>query len=103
MQKTAIMELAAKIEELVCEAMDIEVSGIINTNKSNYRTARKFIWYILVAEMDYNLSELAQRYGRTTRAVRYGISDVSFGLRTQRYYKEIYAEIAHLRAQKRGE
>lgn len=96
------MEMVAKIEELVCEAMGLELSGIINTNKADYRTARKFVWYILFAEMDYKLSELANRYSRTTRAIRYGISDISFGLRTQRYYKEIYSEIAHLRAIKEG-
>ena len=48
------MEMVAKIEELVCEAMDLELSGIINTNKADYRTARKFVWYILFAEMDYS-------------------------------------------------
>ena len=96
------MGVFVQIEQIVCDAMGLELSGIITTNKADYRTARKFIWYILSVEMDYKLTELAERYGRTTRAIRYGISDVTFGLRTQRDYKEIYSEIAHLRALKEG-
>lgn len=96
------MGVFVEIEQIVCDAMGLDLSGIIDINKADYRTARKFVWYILYVEMHMKLSELSERYGRTTRAIRYGVSDISFGLRTQRYYKEIYSEIAHLRATKEG-
>lgn len=96
------MEQVIKIEELVSNAVGVNPCDIFMMQKSPHRTARKFIWYILHEEMNYKLNFISERYGKTTRAIMYGISDIRFGLRTQKYYREIYSEIAHLRAIKEG-
>lgn len=97
------METWEQIEVIVAEAMDIDISEIRGSSKcADASTARHFVWYICRTENIATMRDLMREYKRLRRAIFHGISKIKFGVRTQSYYKNIYAKICDIREQKKG-
>lgn len=83
------------IEEAVCRCFGIMIEEI----ESGIRLDRKFtdclhfIWYYRHYVERVSLNSLSVKYGRSTRNIRYAISKVRNGMRTQPYYKEMHERV----------
>lgn len=97
------METLQDIEAIVAEAMGVDIAEMRSGSKcADVSTARHFVWYICRNENVTAMRDLTREYNRFRRAIFHGISKIKFGIRTQSYYKNIYAKICDIRERKKG-
>lgn len=70
---------------------DVEENEIYSHSRTgNCVNAKHIIWYHLHVEDGMSVGKLAQEFFKTRRTIFMGISKIRNGIKTQRYYRDLY-------------
>lgn len=83
------------IEGAVCRCFGIEMSELRTSKRLDrqFTDCLHFIWFYRHFADGVTFGRLSSEYGRSARNIKYAVSKIANGMRTQPYYKEVHLEI----------
>lgn len=84
-----------RIEEAVCRRFGIPTEDIrtVRNLDRRFTDCLHFIWFYRHFAEGVTFRVLSWEYGRSVRNIKYAVSKIVNGMRTQPYYKEVHLEI----------
>lgn len=84
-----------RIEEAVCRRFGIPAEDIrtVRNLDRRFTDCLHFIWFYRHFAEGITFGRLSSEYGRSVRNIKYAVSKIANGMRTQPYYKEVHLEI----------
>lgn len=93
------VDIIERVSTFAAMHFGIDSRNIYDTHRTHICSiTRHTIWYVLHCDYGISIGRLANRFLRTRRNIFIGIAKMRNGIRTQRYYADIYTDfVAGLR------